>query len=79
MLAQLAMLAAAALLAALLPVHKAMAVIGTCVLLALYPIPSLVAIAAMGVAYLSLSHLRRKPRNGVRRLPRLRSRSGPFQ
>lgn len=70
MLVSIATLAAAVLLAALLPLPKAMAVVGTCVLLALYPVPSLVAISSMAVAYLSIHLLRRKSRNGLRRLRR---------
>jgi len=72
MLVSIATLSAALLLAALLPLHRAIAVVGTCVLLALYPIPSLVAIASMAAAYLSITLLRRRPRNGIRRLPRSR-------
>lgn len=72
MLNSIAMLSAAVLLAALLPLPRAIAVVGTCVLLALYPIPSLVAIASMAVAYLSITLLRRRPRNGIRRLRRSR-------
>lgn len=70
MLVSIATLSAALLMAALLPLHRAIAVVGTCVLLALYPIPSLVAIASMAAAYLSITLLRRRPRNGIRRLPR---------
>lgn len=73
MLVSIAMLCAALLLAALLPLHRAVAVVGTCVLLALYPIPSLVAIASMAAAYLSINLIRRKTRNGIRRLSRRRS------
>lgn len=73
MLVSIAMLCAAVLLAALLPLHRAIAVVGTCVLLAIYPVPSLVAIASMSAAYLSLHLLRRKTRNGLRRLSRRRS------
>jgi hypothetical protein len=72
MLVSLSMLSAALLLAALLPLHRAIAVVGTCVLLALYPIPSLVATASMGAAYLLLSIFRKKPRNGLRRQHRSR-------
>jgi hypothetical protein len=73
MLVSIAMLCAAVFLAALLPLHRAIAVVGTCVLLAVYPIPSLVAIASMAAAYLSINLLRRKTRHGIRRLPRSRS------
>lgn len=73
MLVSIAMLSAAVLLAALLPLHRAVAVVGTCVLLALYPVPSLVAIVSMAIAYLSINLLRKKTRNGLRRLPRPRS------
>lgn len=72
MLVSIATLSAALLMAALLPLHRAIALVGTCVLLALYPIPSLVAIASMAAAYLSITLLRRRPRNGIRRLPRSR-------
>lgn len=73
MLVSIAMLSAAVLLAVLLPLHRAMALIGTCVLLAFYPIPSLVAIVSMTAAYLSIHLFRRKTRHGIRRLPRSRS------
>ena len=73
MLVSIAMLSAAVLLAALLPLHRAMALIGTCVLLAFYPIPALVAIVSMTVAYGALHFLRKKSRYGLRRLPRSRS------
>lgn len=74
MLVSVATLAAALVLAARLPLPRAMAVIGSCVLLAFYPVPSLVAIACMVVAaYLSLTHLKKRSRNGLRRLPRSRS------
>lgn len=73
MLTHVAMLFAAIFLAAFLPLHRAMAVIGGCVLLVVYPVPSLVAIASMAAAYLFIKPLRRRNRNGVRRLPRSRS------
>lgn len=73
MLVSIATLSAAVLLAALLPLPRAMAAVGTCVLLAFYPIPSLVAIVSMAAAYLSIHHLRRKSRHGIRRQPRIRS------
>jgi len=73
MLVSLATLSAAVLLAAFLPLHRAVPLVGTCVLLALYPIPSLVAIVSMTAAYLLISQLKRKSRYGIRRLPRSRS------
>lgn len=73
MLVSIATLCAAVLLAALLPLPRAMAVVGMCVLLAIYPVPSLVAIASMAAAYLFIHHFRRKSRDGIRRLPRPRS------
>jgi len=73
MLVSIATLSAAVFLAALLPLHRAVAVVGTCVLLAFYPIPCLVAIVAMTAAYFAIHKLRRKTRHGIRRLPRSRS------
>lgn len=73
MLGSIALLAAAVLLATLLPLPRAMAVVGTCVLLALYPIPALVAMAAMAAAYVSINLLRKKTRHGLRKLSRSRS------
>jgi hypothetical protein len=73
MLVSIATISAALLLAALLPLHRAIPVVGTCVLLAFYPIPSLVAIVSMTAAYLSIQLLRKKPRHGIRRLPRPRN------
>ena len=73
MLVSIALFSAAVLVAALLPLPRAMALIGTCVLLAFYPVPSLVAIVSMAAAYLSINLFRKKTRNGLRRLPRSRS------
>lgn len=74
MLIQLAALAALVLVAAVISPLHAMALICACAMLVVYPLQSLAAIAITAAAYLFITHLPRRKRNGIRRLHRFRDR-----